>query len=192
LRNPTLTGDVSLLNGRFVKSPGPVNGLNGQIRFRGSSATIAFANLDLADARLPLHGAIEFADTSNVSITLVPDVPIYELTPVAPGQCISGANIFGARRIDSETNALAQVQEIELRGGLGSDRWTITFAEYGPAQPLNSKSLFSRSFSLCKSDGDVLQFALSATEKPELGQRALNIFRDRNLPASMLKPPPLQ
>ena len=90
LRNPTLTGTVSCLNGRFAKLPGPISGVGGQVDFRGSLAAITIANLEFDDARLPLHGAIDFTDTSSVSIKLIPDTILYQLTAIPPAKCING------------------------------------------------------------------------------------------------------
>ena len=83
-----------------------------------SSSAITIANLEFDDARLPLHGAIDFTDTSAVSITLTPDATLYQLTAIAPAKCVSGVNVFGSRRMDSSANAFSEIQEIELKGGL--------------------------------------------------------------------------
>ena len=189
LQRPILAGELSLLNGRFVKSPGPITGLSGSLQFHDTFATIAFANVELQDVKLGFGGAIDFADISNLSIKLVPELPVFDLTSAAPDQCISGANIFALRRVDADTNASTEVQEIELHGALDSRAWTITLSEHGRAQPLNSKSLFARTFSFCPSGGEVLQLAVPATKQDELGQRALNIFRGREQPSPTLKPP---
>jgi hypothetical protein len=172
-RNPTITGNIACVNGRLAKSPGPIAAANGQIDFHGSSADITFANLELTDARLLFHGAINFSDTSNVSIKLIPESPIYELAGVAPTKCIASVNIFGARQIDPETNALPEIRDVELHGGLDLHLWRIALRKDDSAQ-------LPESFSFCESDGDVLQLALPPSQRIEFGQHALGILRGRS------------
>ena len=171
---------MSCLNGRFAKLPGPISGVGGQVDFRGSLAAITIADLEFDDARLPLHGAIDFTDTSAVSITLIPDATLYQLSLIASTKCVSGVNVFGSRRIDSNTSAFPEVQEIELQGGLHSNPWSISLTTSDEAKPRENHSL-------CASGGDILQLAIASTQKTEFGQRALRIFRGRNQPAGSLK-----
>ena len=145
--------------------------------FQGKSATISFANIDLTDAKLPFDGAIDFNDTSNISVKLFPESRVYRLDLTAAGQCVSGANIFSARRNDWDTSVFAQLEEVDLHGGFGSTPWTITLVQYGREQANISKTRFSQTFSLCKSGGEILQLTVPASQKTELGQRALNIFQ---------------
>ncbi len=191
LRNPNFNGDVQLVNGRFVKSPGPVDGIDGHLVFHGSSATLAFANIDLSDGRLPFHGALDFTDIWKASLKLIPDVPVSEFSTVAQNKCVSGANFFAMNRTDPErhdTSIFAEVREIDLHEGIASGPWTITLIEYGRAEPLNSKSLFSRSFRLCKSNEEVLHFGIQAMPRIQFGQTALKTFEGRDQPASTLNP----
>jgi hypothetical protein len=184
LQRPTLVGELSLLNGRFVKSPGPITGFSGSLQFHDTFATIAFANVELQDTNLALGGGFNFADISNVSIKLVPDVPVFDLISAAPDKCIGAVNILALKRVDAEASGFTEVQEIELQGAFDSRAWIITLSERGRTQPLNSKS-----FSFCPSGGEVLQLAVPATKQNELGQRALNIFRGREQPSPALIQP---
>ena len=189
LQKPSVNGELALLNGRFIKTPGPISGFGGRVMFNGKSATISFASLDLTEAKLPFDGAIDFSNTSNISIKLSPQSRVYDLS--AAGQCVSGANIFAGRRSDLDTTEFAQLEEVSLHGGFGSTPWTITLVLYGRAQPNISKTRFSQTFRLCKSDGEVLQLTVPASQKTELGQRALNIFQGRNPPAPTINQPQL-
>ncbi len=60
LQAPNVSGDLAVLNGKFVKTPGPIAGFGGRIIFQGKSAAISFANLDLAEAKLPFDGSDRF------------------------------------------------------------------------------------------------------------------------------------
>ena len=182
LRNPSLTGTVSCLNGRFAKLPGPVSGIGGQIDFRGSLAAITVANLEFDDARLSLHGAIDFTDTSAISIKLIPDTALFELTVIPPGKCIGGVQAFASRRIDPNTSAFTEIQEMELKGGLHSNPWSVSLTTSDEAKPRENHSL-------CASGGDTLQLTIASTQKTEIGQRALRIFRGHNSPGSLKQLP---
>jgi hypothetical protein len=174
-------GTVSCLNGRFAKLPGSISGVGGQFDFRGSLAEITIANLEFDDARLPLHGAIDFTDTSALSITLIPDTILYQVTSIAPTKCVSGVNVFGSRRIDSNANSFSEIQEIELRGSVHSNPWSISLTTSDEAKPLENHSL-------CESGGETLELAIASTQKIEFGQRALRIFRGRNKPRPLKQP----
>ena len=184
LQTPSLKGELSLLNGKFVKTPGPISGFGGRVVFNGQSATISFASLDLTEAKLFFDGAIDFKDTSNISIKLFPESRVYALDLSAAAQCLSGVNISSARRIDSETSVFAQIEEVDVRGGFGATSSTITLVEYGRAQPNLARTRFSQTFRLCKSGGEVFQLTVPAPQKTDWGQRALNIFQGHTLPPS--------
>ncbi len=185
LRNPKLNGEVALLNGRFAKAPGPIEGMNVHAAFHGTTATLAPAELQLPDAKLPFDAAIEFADTSNISLKLNPHLPVYEFSQIASSDCVSGINIFGTRRSENEQTGFAIVQELDLRGGIGSDRWTMTLNEYGRAQPLGFKNLFSKNLPLCQSDGETLQLVVPSAQKIEFGRDASSILRGRQTPPAV-------
>ena len=182
LQHPNVTGEFALLNGKLEKAPGPISGLGGRITFLGKSATISLAHLDLAEATLPFDGAVDFNDTSNISVKLFPGVRVYALGPAAAAQCISDINIFGARRIDADSTLFPQLEELDLRGGFDSTAWTITLLQYGRSQANILKTRFSQTFSLCSTSGETLQFAVPASQKMEWGERATNIFQGRDLP----------
>jgi hypothetical protein len=183
LQAPSLSGDLAVLNGKFVKTPGPIGGFGGRIMFQGKSAAISFANLDLTEAKLPFDGSIDFSNTSNISIKLFPEARLYVFDLPATGQCVSGANIFGGRRIDGDATMFAHLEEVDFHGGFGSTPWTITLVQYGRAQTNILKSRFSQTFSLCQAGGEILQLAIPTSPKVEWGERASNIFQGRN-PAS--------
>ena len=180
LQGPNVTGELDLLNGKFAKAPGAISGFDGRIMFQGKSAAISSASLELADAKLPFNGTIDFGNTSDISIKLFPDVRVFGLGITATNQCVSSANIFGGRRIDGDTSVFAQVDEVDLRGGFGATPWTMTLVQYGRAQADILRSRFSQTFSLCKVGGEILQLAVPASQKMEWGQRASNIFQGRN------------
>jgi hypothetical protein len=189
LRSPKVTGEFSLLNGRFVKSPGPLDGLSADLEFHDNVAEITFVNLDLADARAIFRGTIDFSDTSKVSIKLIPVLPLFDLTSISPANCVEGVNIFALKHLASEKNEFVEVQQIDLAGGIASSGWNLTVVEHGPAQSLHAKSLFARTHSFCESGGGVLQFAVPPMQKNEFGQRALNIFQRNNNPTRSLTLP---
>jgi hypothetical protein len=192
LQNPSVKGELALLNGKLIKKPGPISGLGGRILFLEKSATISFASLDLTDARLPFHGAIDFSDVSNVSIKLFPEARVYRLDATAPGQCVNGINLSGRRRNHWNTSGFAQVEEVDLHGGFASTPWAITLVQYGRQQSEIAKKRFSQTFSLCRTGGETVHIAVPASQKTEWGERARDIFYGQDSPpaALNLSPPP--
>ena len=185
LQHPTATGELALLNGRLIKTPGPISGLGGRISFLGKSAAISFANLDLEETKLPFDGTIDFNNTSNISMKLFPAARVYALSLTARAHCVSGVNIFSARRTDADSNIFPRLEELDLRGGFRSTPWTITLVQYGRAQANILKTRFSQTFSLCSTAGEILQLAVPASQKIEWGERATNILQGRDLPFVM-------
>jgi hypothetical protein len=185
MRNPSVTGNISCLNGRFAKSPGPVTGVSGQVDFRGAEASITFMNLEFDETRLPLHGSIDLTDTSMIPVKFIPDSTVYELVPVSLGKCVRAVNIFSSRHMDANVNIFDEVEEAEIRVGFHAEPWTISLTK-GSSQQQNE------SHSLCDANGDTLELAVVATPKIEFGQRAVQIFRGRNRPAASFRrlPPP--
>jgi hypothetical protein len=183
LRNPHLSGNISCLNGRFSRAPGTISGIDGQIDFDGSQAVVSFAHLDFDETQWPFHGTIDFADTGNISITLVPDSPLYELTPPSLGKCIRAANIFASRHITSNMNGFDEIGTVQFHMGLHSQPWTIALEKSDETKP-------RADYLLCDSGGEILQLAVAAAPKAEFGQRALHVFRGNVSGAAVLRQPP--
>jgi len=180
MRSPHLVGNIACLNGRLAKSPGAITGIDGQIDFHGSGASITFANLAFDDTRLPLHGTIDFPATSSIAIKLIPDAPVYELAATSLNKCVSSVNIFSSRHIEANSNIFDEMESVEVRAGFHVRPWTIALTKDSGASSVENHSL-------CASDGETLQFAVAATPKTEFAQDAIRAFRGLNPPATSLK-----
>jgi hypothetical protein len=190
LRHPHILGEVQLANVKFAKTPGPVTGAAGRLVAHGSSASIEFARVDLENARLTFHGSIDFADTASLFVKLMPDVAVSEMAQFSQNDCISSANFFAIKPLSNQREALfPDVLEMDLRGGIAGDSWTLTLLENGREELLGPQMRLVRTFSLCKSGGESLQFGVAA-QKTVVGSEAIEIFRGRRVRSSALNPSP--
>jgi autotransporter translocation and assembly factor TamB len=185
LRHPRVVGDAQLINGRFVESYGAMTGLSGHLKFKGASASLEFANIELANGRLPIHGSLDFTNSSGLVAKLTPEITLSTLIDLESDQCVSGVNFFvtsGSSPPVRFHNAFTEVHQIELRGGISSGPWSLILMANGGGPSPAAQLDLRQTFQLCKSNGKYLQFGLATTQRFELGREALRILDGRRIP----------
>ncbi|MFL6590091.1 MAG: hypothetical protein ACJ8M4_07965 [Chthoniobacterales bacterium] len=147
LEQPLVTGDLNLIDGQLL------NGLraSGGLTFHGRKAAVDFAHLGKQDADFAFRGEIDFHDLSAVSATLLPNSPLAETSALLPGDCVNQVEFAGPL---SDRVFSATVNQINLQGDLGRQRWTLSLSQKIDPD-LEEEDPARRIFSFCR-DGKTL------------------------------------
>jgi hypothetical protein len=148
-RHPQILGEVQLMNAKLGTTPIQAATASARLDFAGTTASIA-ANLATSDVDLPFRGAIDFADTKSLSITLLPTQPITDLSSHQTIDCISGVKVVPR---SADQSAIPLTNAIVFSRGIDGD-WTVTLNETQTADPLTSlaPTKSNRTFLACFGD----------------------------------------
>ena len=128
LQQPNITGEASLLDAQFLGG----TSLSTALTLKGQTATIDFIQLQQNRTDIRARGDIEFRDLSGIQLDVLPSLPLLELTPLAPGDCVRGIE-FSLAAFD--TLSPRSISEIGFRGSLFASDWTITLSSPGDVDP---------------------------------------------------------
>jgi len=145
LLDPLLLGNLHLINGRFAGGMS----LSTAITLRGKTAAIDFAQFTKNNVRYGARGGIDFRELTNIATKIFPNGPMAVLTPLEPGDCIDGIELFpggpaGLRR--------ERIDEIDIHGNLLAPDWTISLGEKQADDPLETllRGGSSNTFPICR------------------------------------------
>lgn len=88
----------------------------------GSTAVVQSARIEQDGGAIELHGNLDFADLSVLRATLVPAVPLVNMTPPAGEGCINQLSISAAPPEEPQV----PVTQVEIRGGLFTRDWRLS------------------------------------------------------------------
>jgi hypothetical protein len=150
LRHPKILGNVELTRAKLDKIPIQPAAGSTRVTFNGITASVDSANLATTDLDLSFRGAINFADTQAISITMLPTQPITDLSASEATDCIGRIQVL-PRSVNQLVIPLTN--EIVFTGSVAGD-WIIILNETQSGDPLASLAPVhsSRTFALCFGD----------------------------------------
>lgn len=177
LRSPSFSGDLQLLNARLRQPSGSLNAFSGRAEFAGNTLNIPFAHFEIGNARLPWHGAVTLSSSSDLRAQFFPETTLTNLSASPGDRCISSLQFFPVKQPEH----FLAIDEIEMRGSLTNQKWSLTVHHDSPAPSL--RLLPSPRFEdvpLCASGGKPLLLGAGISTVPD----ALSVFRGRAHPAN--------
>ena len=138
LQQPNIAGEASLLDGQFLRG----TSLSAALTFKGETGTIDFIQLKQNRTEILARGEVEFRDLAAIQVDILPSLPMLELTPLAPGECMAGIEFSSAA---FDTLSPRSISEIGFSGSIFAPDWTITLSSPGDVDP-------SPAFPLCFGD----------------------------------------
>jgi hypothetical protein len=194
LRNPELTGEAQLIDGRFRDHWLHPFTANGRVLFTESKAKLEFANLQSGDGLARIRGEADLANFKEISVQLLPNSPMLNLSRSTQDACVEGISFSSIGRTDSsrrdrkaaQSNAnenlemFPEISEIVLRGDISNRKWTLTVTERSRDSFSNSVSEIKTAYGFCRGPdlrGITLQFGWPNVPKSDLGHDAITKFR---------------
>jgi hypothetical protein len=136
LKQPSVTGNLQLVDGKLLRGPG----ISAAATFKGRNAAIDFVRINELGAGVSARGEINFEDPSQIDVTLIPNVPL-ETTALSDGDCISALEFVAP---SPDVPVRLGIQRVNLRGKLLGPAWTVVLT------PQSSLPPGSSTFSLCR------------------------------------------
>ena len=194
LRNPELTGDAQLIDGRFRDHSLRPFGASGRALFTGSKAELEFANLQSGDGLVRFRGEANLANVEGISVRLLPNSPVLDLSHSTQDGCIDGISFSSIARTDPshedrkspQSNAndhlkmFPEISEVVLRGAVSNREWTVIVTERSRDNLSNSGSEIETAYRFCRgpgSRGNTLQLGWPNIPKSDLGRDTITKFR---------------
>ncbi|MEP6685947.1 MAG: hypothetical protein ABJB22_04145, partial [Verrucomicrobiota bacterium] len=193
LRSPELTGDAQLIDGRFRDHRGSPLAVSSRVVFNRSKAAIEFLNLRSGEveASARFRGDADLTNFEEISVRLVPDSLVANLSHFAQDECINGFNFFAIDRRGgysvgppNDIENYPELSKAVLRGGGPSGQWTLTLTERSRDNFLDPgkkvKAETRTAYRLClgePSPGNNLQLGLPTALKSDFAHDVLARFR---------------
>jgi len=191
LRNPALTGDAQLIDGRFRDHGLHPFAASGRVLFTESKAELEFANLQSGDGLARLRGEADLANFEEISVRLLPTSPVLNLSPSTQGECVDGvsfSSIDPGRRDRKSPQSTAnemleifpEISEIVLRRVVSNGEWTLTLTDRSRESLSDSNREIKTAYGLCRgrdARGNTLLLGWPSVPKSELGHDTITKFR---------------
>jgi hypothetical protein len=194
LRDPEFTGDAQLIEGRFRDHSLHPFAASGRVTFASSKVELEFVNLLSGDGLARLRGEGDLANLEKISIRLLPNPPMLNLSRSTQDGCVEGISLSSLGRADTNhrdrkstpsianenPQGLPEISEVILRGAVASREWTLTIAERSRDSQLNSGEEIKTKYHFCRGTdvrGNALQIGWPIIPKSDLGHDVLFKFR---------------
>ena len=140
LGRPRVLGEVQLIEGKFAVGAT----LSTRLTFGGQTGVIEFAQLKQNGAQLSARGEIDFSDSSQLNLKLVPNTPL--LASFEAGDCVTGLELSP---MPGNASPSPPIHKIDLRGSLFASGWTISLSQTHAGGSLDAPISSPRTFSFC-------------------------------------------
>jgi hypothetical protein len=190
LESPQFTGDAQLIDGRFQDRRGSFVAASSRLIFTGTKAEIEFLNLRSGEGSARFHGGVDFTNSDQISVRLIPDSLVANLSHLAQDRCIDGLSFFaigrGPRFAGPTENVelYSELTEAVLRSGVSFGQWTLVLTERSRDNLLDSdkkpKTETRTVFHFCLGDesrGNSLQIGFPNVPRSDIAHDALTKFR---------------
>ena len=154
VQHPLITGSADLTDGQLLRG----TAISAGVTFKGRNAIVDFAHLKERDADISARGEIRFEDIAAIRLTLLPNASLTPTLALSPDDCVSDVSFYASPAV---TRLSGTVDQINLRGGLGSAVWTISLShQHSSDSESGDEALAPRTFPLCR-HGKTLSLGLS-------------------------------